>query len=74
MSRSVQNPQVDEIVIQGDVADEVRQLIISRTKPFHELPPESQGGISEKNIVIEEEKKAAKKATPAGGAAPEGEA
>ncbi|EPQ31031.1 uncharacterized protein PFL1_01220 [Pseudozyma flocculosa PF-1] len=73
VSRSVQNPNVDEIVIQGDVADEVKQLIVSRTKPFHELPPESAGGVAAKNIVIEEEKKMAKKtaAAAAGGAAGE---
>ncbi|KAN0065897.1 Translation machinery-associated protein 22 [Thecaphora frezii] len=68
VSRSVQNPNVDEIVIQGDVADEVKQLIVSRTKPFHELPPESAGGIAAKNIIIEEEKKAAAKKAPAPGA------
>ena len=62
VSKSVQNPGVDEIVVQGDVADDVRELILSRTKPFHELPSEADGGPSEKNVVIEEDKKTAKKA------------
>ncbi|PWN52639.1 eIF1-like protein [Violaceomyces palustris] len=59
VSKSVNNPNVDEIVIQGDVAEEVKAMIVHRQKPFNELPPESAGGISEKNIVIEEEKKKA---------------
>lgn len=72
VSKSVQNPGVDEIVVQGDVADDVRDLILARTKPFHELPGEADGGPSEKNIVIEEDKKTAKKSTAAadGAAAP----
>lgn len=71
VSKSVQNPGVDEIVVQGDVADDVRDLILSRTKPFHELPSEKDGGPSEKNIAIEEDKKSAKKAAAAAaGAAP----
>ncbi|SPO24563.1 related to Translation machinery-associated protein 22 [Ustilago trichophora] len=72
VSKSVQNPGVDEIVVQGDVADDVRDLILARTKPFHELPNEADGGPSEKNIVIEEDKKTAKKSAAAasGAAAP----
>lgn len=68
VSKSVQNPGVDEIVVQGDVADDVRELILNRTKPFHELPSEADGGPSEKNVVIEEDKKTAKKAATAGAA------
>lgn len=68
VSKSVQNPGVDEIVVQGDVADDVKELILSRTKPFHELPSEADGGPTEKSIAIEEDKKVAKKAA-AGGAA-----
>lgn len=71
VSKSVQNPGVDEIVVQGDVAEDVKELILSRTKPFHELPKEEEGGPGEKNIAIEEDKKSAKKAAAAaaGGAA-----
>lgn len=57
MSKSTANPGVDEIVVQGDVADEVRDMIISRTKPFDTLPKEEDGGPSDKQIVVEEEKK-----------------
>ncbi|KAK0536910.1 Translation machinery-associated protein 22 [Tilletia horrida] len=56
--KSTQNPQIDEIVIQGDVADEVRRMILERTKPFNELPAgQGEGGVSEKNVIIEEAKK-----------------
>ena len=66
----MQHPGVDEIVVQGDVADDVRDLILARTKPFHELPGEADGGPSDKNVVIEEDKKTAKKsAAAAAGAA-----
>ncbi|PWZ03774.1 eIF1-like protein [Testicularia cyperi] len=66
VSKSVQNPGVDEIVVQGDVADDVREMILSRSKPFHELPSEADGGPSEKNVAIEEDKKMAKKAATPG--------
>lgn len=69
VSKSVQHPGIDEIVVQGDVADDVRDLILGRTKPFHELPSEADGGPSEKNVVIEEDKKAAKKAAASTAAA-----
>ncbi|SNX87245.1 related to Translation machinery-associated protein 22 [Melanopsichium pennsylvanicum] len=68
VSKSIQNPGVDEIVVQGDVADDVRDLILSRTKPFHELPSEADGGPGEKNVVIEEDKKISKKSAAAAGA------
>ncbi|CDU26248.1 uncharacterized protein SPSC_06442 [Sporisorium scitamineum] len=71
VSKSIQNPGVDEIVVQGDVADDVRELILNRTKPFHELPSEADGGPSEKNVVIEEDRKTAKKAAAAGATASE---
>ncbi|KAK0544499.1 Translation machinery-associated protein 22 [Tilletia horrida] len=54
VSKSTQNPQIDEIVIQGDVADDVRKLILERAKPFNELPA---GDVTDKNVVIEESKK-----------------
>lgn len=71
VSKSVQNPGIDEIVVQGDVADEVKHLILSRTKPFHELPSESDGGPTEKSILIEEDKKITKKAATPGAPAEE---
>lgn len=71
MSKSVQNPGIDEIVVQGDVADEVKQLILSRTKPFHDLPNETDGGPTEKSILIEEDKKLTKKAAATPGATEE---
>ncbi len=67
MAKSASNPNVEEIVIQGDVADNVKAMIVGRQKPFNDLPPESAGGVSEKNIVVEEEKpkkKADTSATP----------
>jgi translation initiation factor 1 (eIF-1/SUI1) len=57
VSKSTANPTVDEIVIQGDVADEVKDLIVNRIKPFDTLPKESEGGLPAGNIAIEEEKK-----------------
>lgn len=62
VSKSTANPNIDEIVIQGDVADDVRDMIVNRQKPFDVLPKEDAGGPSASNIVIEEEKK--KKAAP----------
>lgn len=49
-------------MIQGDVADDVREMIINRQKPFESLPKEEAGGVTANNIVVEEEKK--KKAAP----------
>lgn len=63
---------MDEIIVQGDVADEVKAMIIARQKPFSELAPESEGGISEKNIVVEEEKKKGKKGDAEGAEGAEG--
>lgn len=57
VSKSTVNPTIDEIVIQGDVADEVKDLIVNRVKPFDSLPKESEGGLPAGNIAIEEEKK-----------------
>lgn len=53
VSQSVQNPGVDEIHIQGDVADDLRAMMIERKKPFEQMPSEVQ----EKNIVIDEKGK-----------------
>ena len=53
VSQSVQNPGIDEIHIQGDVADELRAMMIERKKPFDQLPSEVQ----DKNIVIDEKGK-----------------
>lgn len=71
VSKSTSNPNVEEIVVQGDVADQVKAMMVARQKPFNDLPAESAGGPSEKNIVIEEEKsiKKAKGATADGAAA-----
>ena len=56
MSKSATNPNMEDIVIQGDVADNIKAMIVKRQKPFNDLPPESAGGVAEKNIIIEEEK------------------
>ena len=53
VSKSPSNPNQEEIVIQGDVTEIVKDLILKRIKPFDTLPAD----ISEKNVVIEEEKK-----------------
>ena len=69
VSKSTANPNVDEIIIQGDVAEDIRDMIINRQKPFETLPKEEAGGISASNIVVEEEKKkklAAKEGEEAG--------
>ncbi|WFC97806.1 Translation machinery-associated protein 22 [Malassezia yamatoensis] len=52
------HPGIDEIHIQGDVVDEVKNLLLQHAKPFEKMPSESEGGISEKNVVIDD--KAAK--------------
>ncbi|WFD41896.1 Translation machinery-associated protein 22 [Malassezia psittaci] len=52
------HPGIDEIHIQGDVVDEVKNMLLQHAKPFEKMPPESEGGISEKNVVIDD--KAAK--------------
>lgn len=53
----MQHPGIDEIHIQGDVVDEVKNLMLQRAKPFEQMPPESEGGIGEKNVVIDEKTK-----------------
>ena len=58
VTQSIQHPGIDEIHIQGDVVDEVKNLLLQHAKPFEKMPPESEGGISEKNVVIDD--KAAK--------------
>lgn len=65
VSKSASNPNVDEIIVQGDVAEEVKEMILSRAKPFNEVPP---GLIGENQIKVEEEKKKAAK-EPAPGTA-----
>lgn len=57
VSKSTANPTIDEIIIQGDVAEEVKDMIVNRQKPFESLPKESEGGLPAGNIAIEEEKK-----------------
>lgn len=57
VTQSVQHPGVDEIHIQGDVADEVKALLLQRAKPFEQMPPESEGGVTEKNVVIDDKAK-----------------
>lgn len=54
----MQHPGIDEIHIQGDVVDDVKKMLVQRAKPFELIPPESEGGLTEKNIVIDD--KAAK--------------
>lgn len=58
VTQSVQHPGIDEIHIQGDVVDDVKKMLVQRAKPFELIPPESEGGLTEKNIVIDD--KAAK--------------
>lgn len=62
VSKSTANPTIDEIVVQGDVADDVRDMIVARQKPFDAIPKEEDGGVAASHIVVEEEKK--KKAAP----------
>ena len=57
VSKSTANPAIDEIIIQGDVAEDVKDMIVNRQKPFETLPKESEGGLPAGNIAIEEEKK-----------------
>lgn len=57
VSKSTANPAIDEIVVQGDVAEDVRDMIIARQKPFDSLPKEEDGGIAASHVVVEEEKK-----------------
>lgn len=57
MSQSVQHPGIDEIQIQGDVMDDVRELLISRSKPFEQMPPEGEGGVTASNVVVDEKSK-----------------
>lgn len=57
VTQSVQNPGVDEIHIQGDVVDDLRNLLIQRQKPFDTLPPEGEGGLAAANIVFDEKAK-----------------
>lgn len=57
MSQSVQHPGIDEIQIQGDVVDDVRELLISRSKPFEQMPPEGEGGVTASNVVVDEKSK-----------------
>jgi hypothetical protein len=48
------------------VAEEVKEMILNRTKPFHEL---KEGDVTESQVKVEEEKKKAKETKE--GAAPE---
>ncbi|WFD36358.1 Translation machinery-associated protein 22 [Malassezia cuniculi] len=57
IAKGVQNPGVDEIHIQGDVVEELRNLLIQRQKPFDSMPPEGEGGLASANIVIDEKTK-----------------
>ncbi|WFD05754.1 Translation machinery-associated protein 22 [Malassezia vespertilionis] len=57
VSQSIQNPGVDEIHIQGDVLDEVKKMLLQRAKPFEKMPSVEDGGLLEKNIVIDEKAK-----------------
>lgn len=53
----MQNPGVDEIHIQGDVVEDLRNLLIQRQKPFETMPPEGEGGLVAGNIVFDEKAK-----------------
>ncbi|SHO77830.1 Similar to S.cerevisiae protein TMA22 (Protein of unknown function) [Malassezia sympodialis ATCC 42132] len=57
VTQSVQHPGIDEIHIQGDVAHELVALIAQRAKPFDAMPSEADGGVLEKNIVIDDKAK-----------------
>lgn len=57
MTQSTQHPGIDEIHIQGDVVDDLKTMLLQRTKPFELMPSEADGGITEKNIVIDDKVK-----------------
>lgn len=63
VSKSTLNPNVEEITIQGDVAEDVKEMILARQKPFEKL---SEGDLTEGQVKVEEEKKkgAAKEVAP----------
>lgn len=65
VSKSPSNPNVEEITVQGDVAEDVRDMILGRVKPFHEL---GEGDVGEAQVKVEEEKKKGKGADKEGGA------
>ncbi|CAO1618834.1 unnamed protein product [Parajaminaea phylloscopi] len=54
VSKSASNPNVEEITIQGDVAEDVKEMILSRQKPFEKL---AEGDVTESQVKVEEEKK-----------------
>ncbi|PWN30620.1 hypothetical protein BDZ90DRAFT_229631, partial [Jaminaea rosea] len=57
VSKSPSNPNVEEITIQGDVAEDVKDMILARQKPFNDL---KEGDVSESQVKVEEEKKKGK--------------
>lgn len=57
VTQSAQHPGIDEIHIQGDVVNELVTMIVKRTKPFDAMPSEADGGVLEKNIVVDEKAK-----------------
>lgn len=54
VSKSPSNPNVEEITIQGDVAEDVKEMILRRQKPFEGL---KEGDVGEGQVRVEEEKK-----------------
>lgn len=54
VGKSTSNPNVEEITIQGDVAEDVKEMILARQKPFEKL---KEGDVTESQVKVEEEKK-----------------
>ena len=53
----MQHPGIEEIHIQGDVVDDIRNLLVQRQKPFDQMPSEADVGVAQKNIVFDEKAK-----------------
>lgn len=64
VSKSTSNPNIEEITIQGDVAEDVKEMILNRQKPFEAL---KQGDVGEAQVKVEEEKKKGKDKDAAAG-------
>lgn len=56
VSKSPSNPNIEEIIVQGDVAEDVKFMVLNRMKPFNDL---KEGDIGEDQVKVEEEKKKA---------------
>ncbi|WFD30316.1 Translation machinery-associated protein 22 [Malassezia sp. CBS 17886] len=54
VTQSVQHPGIEEIHIQGDLVDDIKTMLVQRAKPFDTMQSEADGGLAEKNILIDE--------------------